>query len=618
MPGKSQRVWGRVGVGVGVVLLMAGCRHAPVFSSDVTTAAKPWTHLHFRNDPEAFQFAIVTDRTGGHRPGIFESAVDKLNLLQPEFVITVGDAIEGYTEDVSVLDAQWAEFLGFVNRLEMPFFFVPGNHDNINPVMREAYRQRFGRDYYAFVYRDVLFLALDTQDGASAGLGPEQVAWALRTLQAHADARWTLLFMHQPLWLHEEGGVTTARKSIGPARATGFGEIMQALEGRRHTVFAGHFHEYVQFERMGEQYYILSTTGGGSALRGPAFGEFDHAVWVTMTPDGPRVANLLLDGILPGNLRTEAHARFRQSLALRVADADPVDGSVRVAVEAGNPFKHRLHAELSWSVPEGQGWTVTPGAQHMHVPSGRTNTLETVIRLDVEGWPTGLPVAQLRAVAGHDLPPTAEPLRMTLPADPFLLARRPTATAARAAVPPVLDGRLDDPVWQAAAAVRDFRHSDLRLPAVATTVRMAHDDEALYFAFDCAEPDMAALRAQVVERDGPVWEDDSVEIMVGRTDLTNAYTHLAISAAGTIYDAIGRDRQALDGQARVVTARGEAGWQVEVALPWSDLGGRPPPEQEISLQLVRSRVSERATYQYPPLNGSNHRHALHGRLQRAP
>lgn len=27
----------------------------------------PWTHLGLKNRPENFQFAIVTDRTGGHR-----------------------------------------------------------------------------------------------------------------------------------------------------------------------------------------------------------------------------------------------------------------------------------------------------------------------------------------------------------------------------------------------------------------------------------------------------------------------------------------------------------------------------------------------------------------------
>jgi hypothetical protein len=37
--------------------------------------------------------------------------------------------------------------------------------------------------------------------------------------------------------------------------------------------------------------------GGGSGLRGPVFGQFDHVMWVTMTDDGPILANLMLEGI---------------------------------------------------------------------------------------------------------------------------------------------------------------------------------------------------------------------------------------------------------------------------------------------------------------------------------
>ena len=43
---------------------------------DQSGSVFPWSHLEFNNDPENFQFAVVTDRTGGHRPGIFMDAVN--------------------------------------------------------------------------------------------------------------------------------------------------------------------------------------------------------------------------------------------------------------------------------------------------------------------------------------------------------------------------------------------------------------------------------------------------------------------------------------------------------------------------------------------------------------
>jgi hypothetical protein len=68
----------------------------------------PWTNLQFNDRRENFQFVIVTDRTGGRRPGVFSQAVEQINLMQPEFVLSVGDLIEGYTEDPGQWALEWS------------------------------------------------------------------------------------------------------------------------------------------------------------------------------------------------------------------------------------------------------------------------------------------------------------------------------------------------------------------------------------------------------------------------------------------------------------------------------------------------------------------------------
>ena len=45
---------------------------------------------------------------------------------------------------VSTFGYQWQSFEELVAPLEMPFFFVPGNHDVTNPVQREIWAGRFG------------------------------------------------------------------------------------------------------------------------------------------------------------------------------------------------------------------------------------------------------------------------------------------------------------------------------------------------------------------------------------------------------------------------------------------------------------------------------------------
>ena len=277
----------------------------------VPTEQKPWTHLELNNDPENFQFAIVTDRTGGHRPGVFMDGVRKLNLLQPEFVVSVGDLIEGYTEDPAELDREWDEFNGFVTQLDMPFFRVPGNHDLSNEVMVQNWRNRYGVLYYHFVYRDVLFLCLDSEDPPDTHISGEQIAYAKKALAENPDVRWTIALLHKPLWNYDKD--------------TGWAEIEAALAGRRYSVFAGHTHTYNKSVRDDANYIVLATMGGGSRLRGANFGEFDHFLWVTMTDQGPVIASLMLNGIWDSNVLTEERmGLIRPALAGALVRTDGV------------------------------------------------------------------------------------------------------------------------------------------------------------------------------------------------------------------------------------------------------------------------------------------------------
>ncbi|MBN1541546.1 metallophosphoesterase [candidate division KSB1 bacterium] len=280
-----------------LVVVFAGCRLRGTDEFRVAESAErnPWTHLQANADPDNFQFIIVADRTGGHRPGIFGLAVDKINLLQPEFVLCVGDLIEGYTDDETVIDQQWREFNDVIARLQMPFFYLPGNHDQTNPVMVQAWKERYGRSFYHFLYKDVLFLCLNSEStvddpGALGALSAEQIDYFRQVLDKHPGVRWTLVLMHKPLWRMDD-----------PTWA----EFAELLHDRPATIFAGHEHRYLKSQRDGQNHFVLSTTGGFSELRGPSCGEFDHLVWVTQTDSGPILANLMLEGIWDENIVTE-------------------------------------------------------------------------------------------------------------------------------------------------------------------------------------------------------------------------------------------------------------------------------------------------------------------------
>ena len=286
----------------------------------------PFTNKGFINNPDNFQFAIVADRTGGHRLGVFSEGIKKINSLQPEFVLSVGDLIEGYTENKDVINNQWDSFMESLKPLDMNFFFVAGNHDYINKTMGDIWKERFGADYYHFIYKNTLFLCLNSEDNyGGAGkpfIGEEQFNYFKKALAENKDVRWTFVIMHQPMWAAKN------KSSVGK-----WFELQNLLTERKHTTFAGHVHQYTHYEVNESDYITLATTGGISSMRGKAFGEFDHVLWVTMKDEGPVMANLMLDGIQGIKVSTEESVDLFNQISKK-----PLVGIAPAFINANNNY----------------------------------------------------------------------------------------------------------------------------------------------------------------------------------------------------------------------------------------------------------------------------------------
>jgi len=257
----------------------------------------PWTNLNFDDKAEDFNFAILADRNGGARTGVFERGVEAVNELRPAFTICVGDLMPGYSEDAAEVHKMRTEMNGILSKMQVPFFYVAGNHDRTTATMAPIYAQDIGPTYYHFIYKNALFLILSTEENLTdvasrSDLSDEEVAYAAKVLQENPSVRWTFVFMHKPLW----------------DQATplpNWSKVQDLLKDRKHTVFAGHEHHYGYYQRNGNDYIKLSTTGGGSGLTGPHWGNFDEVVWVAVRSDEPHITNINLDGILKKDVRTE-------------------------------------------------------------------------------------------------------------------------------------------------------------------------------------------------------------------------------------------------------------------------------------------------------------------------
>jgi calcineurin-like phosphoesterase family protein len=309
-----------------VVFVLCACAAQPEvgppqaeFQHDFKGSAVPWTHTGFDNEDGKFTFALFSDLTGGEREGIFDIAVEQLRLLRPELIVNVGDLIEGGDVPRDQLTAQWDTFDERANGSLAPVFHVGGNHDLTGNELRQIWDERYGSKYYHFIYKNVLFLVLDTEDNPpefqdyisnirlqalevfedsgwsaaakteygqleerqSGRISAEQADYFGQVIEQHPQVCWTFLLMHKPAWTRPD--------------EENFSQIENALSDRPYTVFHGHLHSYHYEQRLGRDYIRLGTTGGGHTPDDS--GAIDHVSLVTVSESGVDIANLRLSGI---------------------------------------------------------------------------------------------------------------------------------------------------------------------------------------------------------------------------------------------------------------------------------------------------------------------------------
>lgn len=225
----------------------------------------------------------------------------------------------------------------------------------------------------------------------------------------------------------------------------------------------------------------------------------------------------------------------------------------------------------------------------------------------------------------------------------------PRYTAFRVKQAPVIDGKLDEAVWQ--NAPRSSQFVDLvhgSATHLDTRAAVLWDDAYLYVGYWLEEPN---VEATLTERDAPIYRDNDAELFIAGRD---GYYEFEINAFGTIYEVLffwedafqryGYDKRPefdtnhpkarpfngvgykthprgrrigffnwdYPGLKKAVHVDGtlndnrdiDKGWTVELALPWSGLdvlakqeGRRLPPTNGDEWRMDFSRFN---TYKAPP------------------
>ena len=312
---------------------------------------------------EKFSFAILGDKTsaGEGKWPIFDRAVDALNLLDPDFTITVGDQIPGHMQERAQWDTEWGEYLEHAARLDMPLLLSPGNHDIANIECHAFWKEDFGPTYYAFDYKQCHFLVLNTEEERLDGRRPiwqAMMRFAENDLAGHKDSAHTFVFFHKPMW-------------DDPRYEDDWKRLEAALRGRKCTIVAGHEHYLMTQRRGGNLYVIQSATGGGIALSGvKEYGAFHSFGYVTV--DQETVTYAVIEpqgGVWPVDI---APASFRKAIAhdiLRMDARRPADITApTVTLEAKARFHNVLAEPITVRATVGAldacGWEPVSGVDH--------------------------------------------------------------------------------------------------------------------------------------------------------------------------------------------------------------------------------------------------------------
>jgi hypothetical protein len=201
-------------------------------------ASKPFTfvqlsdsHIGFNKPPNADGRAT------------FREAIAKVKALpvQPDFIIHTGD-VSQLSKDEEFDDAEQ-----MLREANLPVFFIPGEHDMLDPEGGKAFLKRFGKGtqgagWYSFDHRGVHFIALvnvaDLKPGGMGNLGAEQLRWLKADLADKHSSTPIVVFAHIPLWtVYADWGWGTDDSAEALKLLARFGSV---------TVLNGHIHQITQ------------------------------------------------------------------------------------------------------------------------------------------------------------------------------------------------------------------------------------------------------------------------------------------------------------------------------------------------------------------------------------
>jgi hypothetical protein len=189
------------------------------------------------------------------------------------------------------------------------------------------------------------------------------------------------------------------------------------------------------------------------------------------------------------------------------------------------------------------------------------------------------------AMTAGSRPAWAQPREGASAAPPVISSSRPVASAFHVTEAPIVDGTLDDRMWQDATPLGGFVQAEPfegQPGSERTEVRILYDDEAIYVGVVCYDRNPSLIVTTDTRRDAGLGDMDSFQMIFDTfRDQQNGFV-FGTNAAGVQYDAQVRDQgdqaSSWDGSWDVRTRTTEAGWSAEFRIPLRTLRYGPAPQ----------------------------------------
>lgn len=185
---------------------------------------------------------------------------------------------------------------------------------------------------------------------------------------------------------------------------------------------------------------------------------------------------------------------------------------------------------------------------------------------------TGLKVTDNLAMAGGERVSIIRLAPATVGKLKFYEQRQPAIIRSDFADPaPTIDGELNDQVWQNTSAATGFLTPYGHQAIQQTRVQVTWDQENLYVAFRCERRPSESIKSDCLQFDGPVYEDESIQLFLDTNLDQQSYYQIAINTSGIVMDRHSIKGGGWDSNANVAAKIKEKFWIAEMAIPLSSL-----------------------------------------------